>query len=132
MSDEGVVAAPRRDAEPELRPDRVPGATTATAERRGSGVGRRHQGRILANQQLGERYKVGSTPSFIIGGQLYAGSLAFDEIKRIVDSLAAIAPAPAAAPTDAPRSTPVGGAAAPLIAAAALADATQIIEGFVG
>ena len=70
---------------------------------------RRHQGRILANQQLGERYRVGSTPSFVIGGKLYAGSMPFDEIKRIVDSLAAAAPA--AAPADAPRGTPVGGTA---------------------
>ena len=74
---------------------------------------RRHQGRIAANQQFGERTRVGSTPSFVIGGKLYAGSMPFDEIKRIVDSLAAIAPAPGpTTPTDAPRTTPVGTPAA--------------------
>ncbi|MFL5581228.1 MAG: DsbA family protein [Gemmatimonadaceae bacterium] len=65
---------------------------------------RRHQATLAGNQREGERLKVNSTPSFVIGGRLYSGSMSFDEIKRVVDSVAALAPAPGAA--TAPTATP--------------------------
>jgi len=39
---------------------------------------------IAANRREGERLRVGSTPSFIIGGQLIPGSLTYDEMKNYV------------------------------------------------
>jgi len=47
---------------------------------------RRHQGRIMANMAEGERRKVGSTPTFIIGTKMYPGSIPYDMLKSIVDS----------------------------------------------
>ncbi len=40
---------------------------------------------ILANRREGERLRVGSTPTFIIGGQLYPRVLSYDEIKGYVN-----------------------------------------------
>jgi protein-disulfide isomerase len=55
---------------------------------------------IQAHRQAAERYRVQSTPSFVIGGRVYAGSLPYDEFKRRVDEARAaaagrVAPAPA-------------------------------------
>jgi protein-disulfide isomerase len=47
---------------------------------------RKHQGRILANVNEGERRQVGSTPTFIIGTKLYPGAIPYDNLKAIVDS----------------------------------------------
>jgi len=47
---------------------------------------RKHEGRILANVNEGERRQVGSTPTFIVGTKLYPGSLPYDVLKAIVDS----------------------------------------------
>jgi protein-disulfide isomerase len=51
---------------------------------------------IQAHRRAAERYKVRSTPSFVIGGKVYAGGLPYDEFKRRVDEARAAAPAPAA------------------------------------
>jgi protein-disulfide isomerase len=40
---------------------------------------------IQAHRRAAERYRVQSTPSFVIGGKVYAGSLPYDEFKRYVD-----------------------------------------------
>ena len=61
---------------------------------------RRHQGRIMANLAEGERRQVRSTPTFIVGGKMYPGSVPYDFLKAIVDSAVAAAPRPAAAPAD--------------------------------
>lgn len=53
----------------------------------------RYAGRIEASFQEGNRVGVNSTPTFLIGDRLYVG-LNFDEIRRLVDSIA-----PAAADT---------------------------------
>ena len=47
---------------------------------------RKHQGRILANMNEGEKRQVGVTPTFIVGTKSYPGSLPYDVIKAIVDS----------------------------------------------
>ena len=47
---------------------------------------RKHQGRILANMNEGEKREVGQTPTFIIGTKKYPGSLPYDVLKAIVDS----------------------------------------------
>ena len=66
-----------------------------------------HRGQIHANQQEGERRGINQTPSFVIGGQLYAGALGFDQFNKIVETeLAKARPAAAAAdsiPTDAKK-----------------------------
>ncbi|MFN2566079.1 MAG: DsbA family protein [Gemmatimonadaceae bacterium] len=59
---------------------------------------------IQAHRQAAQRYKVQSTPSFIIGGRVYTGSLPYDEFKRYVDQARAAdtsskTPAAAPAPT---------------------------------
>ena len=48
-------------------------------------------GRIQASAEQGVKAGVGSTPSFVIGGRIYAGVLPYDKIKALVDSLS---PAP--------------------------------------
>jgi protein-disulfide isomerase len=58
---------------------------------------RKYQPRINANLADGLRRGVGSTPTFVIGNKLYAGMRSYDELKRIVDSIARVSPAPAAA-----------------------------------
>lgn len=56
----------------------------------------RFAGRIQASLDEGTKAGVNSTPSFIIGGRIY-GSLPYDQLKAIVDSLAATAGPQAAA-----------------------------------
>ena len=58
---------------------------------------------IQAHRQAAQRYRIQSTPSFVIGGRVLAGSLSYDEFKRRVDEARAAAPAGAA---------PAGGATA--------------------
>ncbi|HLA13960.1 MAG TPA: DsbA family protein [Gemmatimonadaceae bacterium] len=58
---------------------------------------RKYVRRINANLADGLRRGVNSTPSFVIGDKLYAGSLSYDQLKKIVDSAARNAPRPAAA-----------------------------------
>jgi protein-disulfide isomerase len=53
---------------------------------------------IQAHRRAAERYRVQSTPSFVIGGKVYAGSMTYDEFKRRVDEARAAA-APAGTPT---------------------------------
>jgi protein-disulfide isomerase len=48
---------------------------------------KKHQGRILANMNDGEKRQVGQTPTFIVGTKLYPGALPYDVLKAIVDSL---------------------------------------------
>ena len=52
---------------------------------------------IQANAAEGTSRGVNSTPTLVIGNKMYPGGLTFDQIKAIVDSLGAAAPAPAAA-----------------------------------
>lgn len=59
---------------------------------------RKYQKRISANMAEGLRHNVNATPSFIIGNKLYTGGLAYDQLKAIVDSVRATAPAATAAP----------------------------------
>lgn len=44
-------------------------------------------GRIQGSADEGVRAGVGSTPSFVIGGRIFAGVLPYDKIKALVDSL---------------------------------------------
>jgi protein-disulfide isomerase len=55
---------------------------------------RKYQKRIAANLADGVRRGVNSTPSFIIGNKVYAGMRSYDDLKRIVDSVAKATPAP--------------------------------------
>jgi protein-disulfide isomerase len=64
---------------------------------------RKYAKRIAANLADGVRRGVNSTPSFIIGNKMYAGLRSYDDLKRIVDSVAKASPAPVAAP---PVTTP--------------------------
>ena len=57
----------------------------------------RHAARIEASYREGSRLGVGSTPTFLIGGRLYAGNQPFDVISALVDSHAPVAAAPAPA-----------------------------------
>jgi protein-disulfide isomerase len=59
---------------------------------------------IQAHRQAAQRYRIQSTPSFVIGGRVFAGSLSYDEFKRRVDEARAAAPAtaPAAGATTTP------------------------------
>jgi len=54
----------------------------------------RHAGRIQASAQEGIRLGVNSTPTFLIQGRLYTQGLNYDQIRRIVDSLAPVPAAP--------------------------------------
>jgi protein-disulfide isomerase len=55
--------------------------------------------RIRANYALGMMKQVQSTPTFFINGQMYPGSLPYDDIKKAVDAaLAAMAPIPSVVP----------------------------------
>ena len=58
----------------------------------------RYAGRIQASYDEALKTGIGSTPSFVIGGRIYAGGLPYDELKKIVDSLAGAPATPAAAP----------------------------------
>jgi protein-disulfide isomerase len=53
---------------------------------------------IQAHRRAAEQYQIRSTPSFVIGGKVYAGNLPYDEFKRRVDEARA-----GAAPATAPR-----------------------------
>jgi protein-disulfide isomerase len=53
---------------------------------------------IRANQQEGERQRIQSTPTFIIGSRVIPGALSYDELKRWVDSASAAAPTPTTSP----------------------------------
>jgi protein-disulfide isomerase len=48
---------------------------------------------ILANQREGERRRVGSTPTFVIGSRMIPGNLGFDRIRAYVDTALAEAKA---------------------------------------
>jgi len=69
---------------------------------------------IAANRREGERLRVGTTPSFIIGGQLITGALSYDQIRqyvslemaRIANSQAAAAVKLPAAPTTPEKKAP--------------------------
>lgn len=50
----------------------------------------RYAGRLQASLEEGLRLGVNSTPSFVIGGQLYVGVLPYDRIKALVDSLSPV------------------------------------------
>jgi protein-disulfide isomerase len=54
---------------------------------------KKHQGRIRSNMAEGDRRRVGSTPTFIVGTKMYAGALPYDQLKAIVDSAVAMKPA---------------------------------------
>ena len=45
----------------------------------------RHIERIRANRQVGLERQVRSTPTFVIGNQMYPGVLSYDALKRLVD-----------------------------------------------
>ena len=62
----------------------------------------KYAGRIQASYNEGAKLGVNSTPSFLIGGRIY-NSISADDIVKLADSLAALAP-PRAAST-----TPLGG-----------------------
>ena len=49
---------------------------------------RKYQKRISANLAEGLRRGVGSTPTFIIGNKMYPGLNSYDEMKKLVDSIA--------------------------------------------
>jgi protein-disulfide isomerase len=51
-----------------------------------------HQPRILANQAEGNRRKVQSTPTFIIGTRVIPGAMSYDVFKAYVDSASKEAP----------------------------------------
>jgi protein-disulfide isomerase len=46
----------------------------------------RHLERIRANRQAGVQRQVRSTPTFIVGNQIVAGSQSYDALKRLVDA----------------------------------------------
>jgi protein-disulfide isomerase len=46
---------------------------------------------IQAHRRAAERYRISSTPSFVIGGRVHPGSLTYDEFKRRVDEARAAA-----------------------------------------
>lgn len=64
----------------------------------------RHDAEIAGHRAEAEKFKVGSTPSFVIGGNLVEGAMPYDEFKRHVDEALARAkaapPAPGAPATD--------------------------------
>jgi len=49
---------------------------------------RKHQKRIVANFAEGERRRVNSTPTFIVGDKQVANALSYDELKAMVDEAA--------------------------------------------
>ncbi len=54
----------------------------------------KYAGRIQASYDEGTKVGLGSTPTFLIGGRLYPGAIYYDDLKKVVDSLAAAAPKP--------------------------------------
>jgi len=65
---------------------------------------RKYQKRISANLADGLRRGVNSTPTFIIGDKVYRGMGSYDEMKRIVDSIAKATTTPVT--TGAPAAAP--------------------------
>jgi protein-disulfide isomerase len=63
-----------------------------------------HRARILANQAEGNRRKVQSTPTFIIGTRMIPGAMSYDVFKAYVDSAAKDAPVAAKTDSAAPKS----------------------------
>lgn len=59
-------------------------------------------GRIEGSRLQAIAAGASSTPTFVIGGRLYPGVMPSDRIRALVDSLAPVAPAPAAAPAATP------------------------------
>jgi protein-disulfide isomerase len=53
----------------------------------------KHLAQIQANAKEGQARGVNSTPTLIVGDKMYPGGLAFDALKKLVDSLSAAAPA---------------------------------------
>ncbi|HJU90642.1 MAG TPA: thioredoxin domain-containing protein [Gemmatimonadaceae bacterium] len=47
---------------------------------------RRHEARIRANAQEGNRRQIQSTPTFVVGRRMAPGAISYDELKRLVDS----------------------------------------------
>ncbi|MBK5189543.1 MAG: thioredoxin domain-containing protein [Gemmatimonadaceae bacterium] len=62
-----------------------------------------HQARILGNQAEGNRRKVQSTPTFVIGTRLIPGAMTYDVFKAYVDSATKEAAAAPRADTSAPK-----------------------------
>lgn len=54
----------------------------------------RYAGRIQASVEEGVRLGVRGTPTFLAGGRLYPTGLNYDDVRRIIDSLAPVAPTP--------------------------------------
>lgn len=82
--------------QPEWSPMRSPaGAFSGYAREAGVDVGpydecmrsAKFAGRIQASVEEGVKLGVGSTPTFLIGGQLYRGALGSDSIKALVQAL---------------------------------------------
>ena len=67
-----------------------------------------HQSRILANQAEGNRRKVQSTPTFVIGTRMIPGAMSYDTFKAYVDSAAKEAPATAKVDTATAKSSAKG------------------------
>jgi len=59
---------------------------------------RTHLGTIEANRNTGIKLGVNSTPSIQVGGRIFPGGITADQVKQIVDSLAATGTTPTAAP----------------------------------
>jgi protein-disulfide isomerase len=59
---------------------------------------RTHLGTIEANRNTGTKLGVNSTPSIQVGGRIFPGGITADQLKQIVDSLAAAGTTPTAAP----------------------------------
>jgi protein-disulfide isomerase len=57
-----------------------------------------HEPRIMANQAEGQRRKVQSTPTFVIGTRMIPGAMSYDVFKAYVDSASKEAPAGPIAP----------------------------------
>ena len=55
----------------------------------------KYAGRIQASYNEGLAVGVGSTPTFLIGDRLHPGKIPYDELRRLVDSIAPAQPAPA-------------------------------------
>ena len=49
---------------------------------------RKHQKRIVANYAEGERRRVNSTPTFIVGDKQVKNAMSYDELKKLVDEAA--------------------------------------------
>ncbi len=54
----------------------------------------KYAGRIQASHDEALKMNVGVTPTFLIAGRLYPGGMNSDALKRLVDSLAPVAPTP--------------------------------------